>query len=89
MLQDGGTADGRANTVGEAQGGSGRIVKGETRLLGQPGQVEVPAELMQDVSAHGFWKRGTTTTFDVRIVNFDSGSHLRMNPGNTLEKAEN
>ena len=26
--------------------------------------------------------------FDIRIVNFDAGSHMRMTPENALEKAE-
>ena len=34
--QDGGTADGGANTVGEDQGRNGRTVNGAVRLVGQP-----------------------------------------------------
>ena len=49
----------------------------------RPGQVEVPAESRADISAHGFWKQGTTTIFDIRIVNIDAAFYLRM----TLEKA--
>ena len=63
--QDGGEADGGTETVG-------RTVNGASRLAGQPGQVVVPAESRADVSAHNFWKRGTTTMFDIRIVNLDS-----------------
>ena len=55
-------------------------VNKEARLIGQPGQVVVSAELRADVSSHGFWKRGTTTMFDIRIVNLDAGSYLRMTP---------
>ena len=58
------------------------------RLVGRPGQVEVPAELRADVSAHIFWKRGTTAMFDIRIFNLDAGSYLRMTPGKALAKAE-
>ena len=58
------------------------------RLVGQPGQVVVPAELRADVSAHGFWKRGTTAMFDIRIVNLGAGSYLRMTPQKALAKAE-
>ena len=51
--QDRGEADGGTETVGEAQGGRGRTVNGAARLIGQPGQVVVPAESRADVSAHG------------------------------------
>ena len=53
------------------------------RLIGQPGQIVAPTESRSDVSAHDFWKRGTTVMFDIRIVNLGAGSYLRM----TLEKA--
>ena len=43
-------------------------------------QVAVPAELRSDVSAHILWKWGTTVMFDIRIVNLDAGSYLRMTP---------
>ena len=49
----------------------------------RPGQVQVPTYSRAEVSAHGFWKRGTTAMFDIRIVNLDAGSYLCM----TLEKA--
>ena len=56
--QDGGEADGGTDTVGQT-------VNGAARLIGQPAQVVVPAESRADVSAHGFWKRGTTAMFDI------------------------
>ena len=37
--QDGGTANGSADTVGESQGGSRTRLNREVRLVGQPGQV--------------------------------------------------
>ena len=58
------------------------------RLARTPVQVEVPAESRADVRAHGFWKRGTTAMFDIRIVNLDAGSYLRMTPEKALAKAE-
>ena len=79
--QEGGEADGGTDTVG-------RTVNGAARLVEQPGQVVVPAESRSDVSAHGFWKRGTTAMFDIRIVNLDAGSYLRMTPEKALAKAE-
>ena len=79
--QEGGEADGGTDTVV-------RTVSGAAILLGQPGQVVVPAESGADVSAHGFWKRGTTAMFDIRIVNLGTGSYLRMTPEKALAKAE-
>ena len=81
--QEEGEADGGTETVGESQGGRARTVNGVTRLVVQPRQVEVLADSRADISAHGFWKRGTTAVFDIRIFNLDAGSYLGM----TLEKA--
>ena len=86
--QEGGEAVGGTETVGEAQGGRARTVNGATRLVGQPGQVVVSAESRADASAHGFWKRGTSAMFDIRIVNLDAGSYLLMTPEKDLAKAE-
>ena len=86
--QEGGEADGGTDTVGAAQGGSGRTVNGEDRLVGQPGQVVVPAESHAHVNAHGFWKQGTTAMFDIQTVNLDAGSYLRMTPEKALAKPE-
>ena len=65
MLQGNGIADGGVDTVGEAQWVSGRTVHGVTRIAGRMGQVQLPAELREYVSAHGFWKRGTTAMSDI------------------------
>ena len=86
--QEGGEDEGGTDTVGAAQGGSGQTVNGAARLVRQPGQVVVPAESRSDVSAHGFWKRGTTAIFDIQIVNLDAGSYLRMTPEKVLAKSE-
>ena len=80
VRQKGVEANGGTETVGWA-------VNEVSRLAGQPGQVVVPAESRVDVSVHGFWKRGTTAMFDIRIVNLDAGSYLRMTPEKALAKA--
>ena len=81
-------SDGGTGTVGEVQGGSGRTVNGAARFVGQLGQVKVPAESRAYVSAHGFWKRGTTAMFDIQMVKLDAGSYLCMIPEKTFAKAE-
>ena len=86
--QEGVEADGGTDTVVEAQGCRARMVNGATRLVGQPVQVQVPAESRADVSTHGFWKRGTTVIFDICIVNLNAGSYLCMTPEKALAKAE-
>ena len=63
--QEVGGVGGGTDNVGESQEGSGRTVNVTYRLVGQPIQVQVPADLRADVSPHGFWKRGTTTIFDI------------------------
>ena len=78
--QESGTANGGIDTVGEAQWGPGPTVNGAAILERRPGQVQVPAELRADVSAHSFWNWGTTAMFDIRIVNLDAGSYLLMTP---------
>ena len=42
-----------------------------------------------DISAHSFWKQGTTAVVDILIVNLDAGSYLCMTPEKALAKAEN
>ena len=74
--------------MGEAQSGRARTVNRSARLIGQPGQLVVPAESRADVSSHGFWKRGTTAMFDIQNFNLDVGSYLRMMPEKALAKAE-
>ena len=85
--QKGGSAKGGTETVGEAQGGRVMTVNGADRLVGQLGQVVVPAELRAEVSAHSFWKRGTTAMLGIRVVNLDAGSYLHMMPEKYLAKA--
>ena len=52
-------------------------------------QVEVPAESREDISAHVFWKQGTTAMFDIQIVNLDAVSCRHMMPEKDLSKGEN
>ena len=90
-MQEERTGPGAGQERGEANGSTDnleRTVNGSAILIGQMGQVVVPAESRADVSAHGFWKRGTTAMFDIRIVNLDAGSYLRMTPENALAKSE-
>ena len=90
-VQGGRTGAGARQEGGEANSGTetvGWTVNGASRLVGQPGQVLVPAESRADLSAHGFWKQGTTAMFNIRIVNLDAGSYLRMTPEKALTKAE-
>ena len=53
------------------------------------GQVEVSAESRAYVSAHGFWKRGTTSMVDIKVVTLNVSSYMRMTPEKTLAKTEN
>ena len=80
MLQESGAVSGGAEIVGKTQGGRERTVNNAARLVGRPGYVEVPTESRADVSAYGFWKQGTTSMFDMRIVILGAGSYLRMTP---------
>ena len=81
------TVQGERTGAGARQEG-GEADDGTDRLVGQPGHVVLPAELRADVSAHGFWNRGTTAMFGIQIVNLDAGSYLRMTPEKALAKAE-
>ena len=58
LWQEGGDANGGTETVG-------RTLKGEARLAGQLGQVVVPAESREDVSAYGICKGETIMMFDI------------------------
>ena len=88
----GGTTGARARQNGGEAGGStdtvGWTVNGAAGLVRQPRQVVVHAESRAHISTHGFWKPGTTTMFNIIIVNLDAGSYLRMTPEKALAKAE-
>ena len=51
-------------------------------------QAMVPDESRADVSIHGFWKWGTSTLFDMNIVNLDTSSYLRHTSKKALEMAD-
>ena len=62
--------------------------KGNQDREGATVQPRVPDESRVDVSVHGFWKWGTSTLFDMRIVNLDAASYLRQTSAEDLETAE-
>jgi hypothetical protein len=41
-----------------------------------------------DVGAHGFWRRGHTAIFDIRITDTDAESYLRSSPSKILSNQE-
>ena len=82
------TGYGGADIEGEVQGDSGWTFNGAAILSVRPGQVEIPADSRADVTAYSFWKRGTTTMFDIRIFNLDAGSCLSMTPQKYIAKVE-
>ena len=58
----------------------------------QGGNQAAPAEVRQairgDVAAHGFWERGTTCIFDIRITDTDAPSYRGRDPAKVLATAE-
>ena len=76
--------------VVEAKGGgrNGRARNGADDLVRRPVQVALPTESREYVSTHDFWKMGTTTMFDIRLVNLNSSSYLHMTTENALEKLD-
>jgi hypothetical protein len=63
---------------------SGRDTQQRAHGLGN----EVPPESRGDVSAHGFWKRGTTAIFDVRITDTDAPTYRNQDPVKVLASHE-
>ena len=72
----------------EAQGGGRDETTRENLTYTGAGteQVAPPEETRADVSAHSFWKRGTTAIFDVLTTNLESGSYLCTMTEKALEK---
>ena len=60
----------------------------EVVLEREEAREQSPGAERGDVSVHGFWKRGTTAIFDVRITNLDAHSHKKQDPHKLLAKAE-
>jgi len=53
------------------------------------GNVTTPQpELRGDIAAHGFWRRGTTTIFDVRITDTEVASNRGQDPKKVLKRHE-
>jgi hypothetical protein len=52
-----------------------------------PAAEQAPA-LRGDVSAHGFWSRGTTAIFDIRITDTDAASYRTRDPQAVLQRQE-
>jgi hypothetical protein len=59
---------------------SGRDYQAEADATG----TEVGPELRGDIAAHGFWRRGTTAIFDVRITDTDCKSNRARDPAKIL-----
>jgi len=74
---------------------TGRAARGEQGSSNVPGDPD-PAgannpdhrELRGDVSAHGFWRRGTTAIFDVRIADTDAPGYRGQDPKKILARHE-
>jgi hypothetical protein len=47
-----------------------------------------PPERRGDVAAHGFWKRGVTAIFDIRVTNTDQRSYRTSTPLKILKRQE-
>ena len=45
-------------------------------------------ELRGDVAVHGFWSRGTTAIFDIRVTDTDARSYRTQDPKKVLKKQE-
>ena len=49
---------------------------------------EEPPELRGDVAVHGFWRRGTTAIFDIRVTDTDAPSNRNQDPHKVLARHE-
>ena len=51
-------------------------------------RTEPTPELRGDIAVHGFWTRGTTAIFDVRVTDTDAPSHRNTPPEKVLQRHE-
>ena len=63
------------------------ILKGQANGCNGTGR-DVQPDIRGDVSVHGFWRRGTTAIFDIRVTDTESPTYRSMEPGKVLEKHE-
>ncbi len=49
---------------------------------------EAPPDIRGDVAVHGFWRRGATAIFDVRVTDTDAPYHRGQDPHKILAKHE-
>jgi hypothetical protein len=59
----------------------------DVRVAGST-HTEPTPELRGDVAVHGFWTRGTTAIFDVRVTDTDAPSHRNTAPEKVLQQHE-
>ena len=52
------------------------------------GVLDNTGTLRGDVSVHGFWSRGTTAIFDIRVTDTDSASYRSTAPSKVLKRQE-
>ena len=49
---------------------------------------EVQAEIRGDVAVHGFWQRGSSAIFDIRVTDTDCPTYRSMDPSKVLARHE-
>lgn len=60
------------------------IYSGRDRTAERSGGATIDPELRGDVGCHGFWKKATTTIFDVRITDTDAPAYRGQDPAMVL-----
>ena len=60
----------------------------DSRQGPRSGVTQVEAELRGDVAAHGFWKRGNTAIFDIRVMDLEAPSQRNSDPKKVLARHE-